>query len=125
MDLFHKRMGHSSEDVLRQLIRDDMAVGVGNVSGHVLPCDACQLGKLTRGTHPRVPFGHGATRPIQLVVLDLAGAVKPTSHGGLNYIHGILDIFTRFSWAIPIKLKSDAALKIMEWKAMAENQCIE
>ena len=36
-----------------------------------------------------------------------------------------MDVFTRYSWAYPIKKEPDAANKILEWKAVAENQCKE
>lgn len=84
MDLFHIRMAHSSEPVLHRLLREDMATGVGKVSGQVQPCDACKLGKLTRPHHPPVVFDHATTRPLQLVVMDLGRAVKPCSRGGEN-----------------------------------------
>ena len=122
MDLLHCRLGHSGQAALRRILREDMATGVGQVVGEVHPCDACQLGKLTRPSHPAVAFDHATTRPLQLVVMDLAGPVNPCSLGGASYFLGILDVNTRFSWAVPLKKKSAAAEKILEWKAVAENQ---
>lgn len=123
MDTLHRRMGHSGQAALKRILREEMATGVGQVVGAVSPCDACQLGKLTRPPHPSVEFSHATTRPLQLAVMDLAGPVKPCSLGGAAYFLGIMDVNTRFSWAVPLKRKSDAAAKIMEWKSVAENQC--
>ena len=125
MDLFHRRLGHSGQAALQRILRENMATGIGQVAGSVSPCDSCQLGKLTRPPHPSVQFDHHTTRPLQLVVMDLAGPVRPRSLGGASYFLGLLDVFTRFSWAFPIKKKSDAANKILEWKPVAENQCKE
>ena len=99
-----------------------MATGLGQVSGAVIPCDSCQLGKLTRPPHPAVPFSHGTTYALGLVVMDLAGPVRPSSLGGAFYFLGIVDMFTRFSWVFTLRVKSDAASRIMEWKGVAEGQ---
>ena len=97
MDLLHCRMGHSGQAALRRLLKDDMATGVGQVVGAVTPCDSCQLGKLTRPPHPAVAFDHATTRPLQLVVMDLAGPVRPCSLGGARFFLGLLDVYTRYS----------------------------
>lgn len=122
MDLLHRRLGHSGEASLQRLLQEDMVTGVSKVSGKISPCDSCQLGKITRPTHPAVQFDHSTTRPLQLVVMDLAGPVKPNSLGGASFFLGLMDVFTRHSWVYVIKKKSDAATKIFEWKSVAENQ---
>ena len=123
MDLLHRRLGHSGEAALHRLLREDMATGLSTVKGKISPCDSCQLGKLTRPPHPAVRFDHRTTRPLQLVVMDLAGPIKPNSLGGASYFLGLMDVFTRHSWVYVIKKKSDAATKIFEWKSVAEKQC--
>ena len=55
--------------------------------------------------HPALAFDHGTTFALGLVVMDLAGTVKPRSLGNASYFLGILDIFTRKSWVFPIKKK--------------------
>ena len=99
-----------------------MGTGLGQVSGAVSPCDSCQLGKFTRPPHPAVSFIHGTTYALELVMMDPACPVKPSSLGGAFYFLGIMDIFTRFSWVFTLRRKSDAADKIMEWKGVAEGQ---
>ena len=120
MELLHRRLGHSGEGALRRLLRMNMATGLGQVSGAVSPCDSCQLGKLTRPPHPAVSFSHGTTYALELVVMDLAGPVKHSSLGGAFYFLGIMDMFTRFSWVFTLRVKFDAARRIMEWKEVAE-----
>ena len=122
MYLLHRRLGHSGAGALRRLLRGDMATRIGQVSGAVSPCDTCQLGKLTQPPHPAVPFIHGTTYALELVVMDLAGPVRPGSLGGAFYFLGIMDMFTRFSWVFTLHKKSDATSRIMEWKGVAEGQ---
>ena len=88
MDLLHRRLGHSGEVALRRLLKEDMATGVSPISGTISPCDPCRLGKLTRPPHPAVDFSHGTTYVLQLVVMDLAGPIKPRSLGGASYFMG-------------------------------------
>ena len=122
MDLLHRRLGHSGEAALHRLLRENMSTGLGLVSEKISSCDSCQLGKLTHPPHPAVQFDHRTTRPLQLVVMDLAGPVRPNSLGGASYFLGLMDVFTRHSWVYVIKKKSDAATNFFEWKAVAENQ---
>ena len=56
MDLLHRRLGHSGEATLHRLLHDNMATGLGQISGSICPCDPCRLGKLTRPTHPGCPL---------------------------------------------------------------------
>ena len=114
MALLHRRIGHSGEAALHRLLREDMATGLSTVKGKISPCDSCQLGKLTRPPHPAVQFDHRTTRPLQLVVMDLAGRVKPNSLGGASYFLGLMNVFTRHSWVYVIKKKSDASTKNFE-----------
>ena len=123
MHLLHRRLGHSGQAALHRLLHENMATGVTVKPGsNIGTCDPCQLGKLTRPPHPAVVFYHGTTFALELVVMDLAGPVKPCSLGNASYFLGILDVFTRKSWVFPIKTKAHAAEKIMAWKAVAENQ---
>ena len=54
--------------------------------------------------------------------MDLAGPVRPSSLGGAFYFLGIMDVYTRYSWVLTLRVKSDAAGRIMEWKGVAEGQ---
>ena len=54
--------------------------------------------------------------------MDLAGPVRPKSLGGAPYILNLFDIYTRFSWTIVLKAKSEAQTKIKEWIPVAERQ---
>ena len=65
MSLLHRRLGHSGQAALQRLLSANMATWVQIVRGTgVEPCDACQLGKLTRPPHPPRPFLHNTTFPL-------------------------------------------------------------
>lgn len=102
MDPLHRRLGHSGEAALHRLLQANMATSLGQVGGKINPCDSCKLGKLTKPPHPSVTFEHNTTHPLQLVVMDLAGLVRPRSLGGASYFLGLLDAFTRYTWVFTI-----------------------
>ena len=122
MDLLHRRLGHSGEAALRRLLKEDMAISASPVSGNISPCYPCRLGKLTLPSYTVLEFSHGTTYALHLVVMNLAGPVKPRNLGGASYFLGITDVYTRHSWVYTIKKKSNAAAQIMEWKAIAKGQ---
>ena len=65
MTLLHRRLGHSGQPAIQRLLNENMATGVKLIKGSsILPCDDCQLGKLTRPSHPSVPFQHNTTVPL-------------------------------------------------------------
>ena len=83
MTLLHRRLGHSGQLAIKRLLSKNMVTSIAVVKGNEIePCDACQLGKLTRGPHPLRPFLHNTTFPLQLVVTDMAGPVRPKKIGG-------------------------------------------
>ena len=123
MHLLHRRLGHSGQAALHRLMHENMATGVNvKLGSNIGTCDPGQLGKLTRPPHLAVAFDHGTTFALELVVMDLAGPIKPCSLGNASHFLGILDVFTRKSWVFPIKTKAHAAEKIVAWEVVAENQ---
>ena len=83
MDVLHRRLGHSGNPAIKRLLAEGMVHGIQVTKGtEVEPCDAYQLGKLTRPPNPPSPFLHNTTKPLQVVVMDLAGPVKPKNLGG-------------------------------------------
>ena len=82
---------------MHRLLHNNMATGIGRVSGGV-PVNHAR--KLTRRPHPAVAFNHSTTYALELVVMDLVGPIKLSSLGGACYFLGILDVSTRFSWVL-------------------------
>ena len=78
--------------------------------------------RATRPPHPTVSFSHGTTYALELVVMDLAGPVRPNNLGGAFHFLGIMDMFTKISWVFTLRRKSDAASKILERKGVAEGK---
>ena len=48
------------------------------------------------------------SRPLELLHLDLIGPTRIESLGGKRYIMVVVDDFTRYTWVILLRSKSDA-----------------
>ena len=48
------------------------------------------------------------SRPLELLHLDLMGPTRDKSLGGKRYIMVVVNDFTRYTWAILLRSKSDA-----------------
>jgi transposase InsO family protein len=70
-------------------------------------CGSCQLGKQTRAAHEKTS-GIQTSRNLELRHMDLMGPTRTASLGGKKYILVIVDDFSRYTWAIPIREKYDA-----------------
>ena len=107
-DLLHQRMGHASYKHLSIISKHESVLGIpknSKVSNVV--CGPCQLGKQTKAKHPRTQTS-ATSRPLELLHLDLMGPTRIESLGGKRYIMVVVDDFTKYTWVILLRSKSDA-----------------
>ena len=64
-------------------------------------------GKQTKAKHPSTQTS-ATSRPLELLHLDLMGPTRTESLGGKRYIMVVVDDFTRYTWIILLRSKSDA-----------------
>jgi len=70
-------------------------------------CGPCQLGKQTKTQHPTT-LTIATAKPLELLYVDLMGPTNIESLGGKKYIMVVVDDFTRFTWVILLRSKSEA-----------------
>ena len=75
-------------------------------------CDACQIGKQTRGKFKSKNL-ISTSRPLELLHMDLFGPTRTTSLGGMKYALVIVDDFSRFTWILFIAHK-DETFKVFQ-----------
>ncbi|VVT56888.1 uncharacterized protein SAPINGB_P005375 [Magnusiomyces paraingens] len=117
-NLWHKRLGHASVDVLKKLSK---SLSVKPTHFEVVDshkCDACLGGKATA-----LPFNgttEKASRPLELFVSDLSGphVATPVGH---RYVLTIMDYYSRYSYVELLVRKSDASLAIRNFIARCES----
>ena len=125
MELLHKRLGHTSQSVMERLVKDQLVRGLEEgVVGDLGMCRGCKMGRSSDVTHPKKDPQYRAREQLELVHTDIAGPFKPKSADGKGYQYNlvVVDDFSRKSWCIPIRKKSDTKVALKEWIVMAENQ---
>ena len=70
-------------------------------------CGPCQLGKHTKAKHLGTQTST-TSRPLELLHLDLMGLTRIESLSGKRYIMVVVDNFTRYTWVILLRFKSNA-----------------
>ena len=107
-DLWHQRMGHASYKNFSIVSKHESVLGIPKlirVSNVVY--GQCQLGKQTKAKHPGTQTS-ATSRPLELLHLDLIGPTRTESLGGKRYIMVMVDDYTRYTWVILLRSKSDA-----------------
>ena len=124
-ELWHRRFAHLGVDNMIRLQE------LGMVTGMNLPvtalrelqatvCEPCALAKQHRSPFPKGTLD--ATRPLELLHMDLCGPMPQVSLGGSKYFITFLDDFTKLSVVRPIARKSDTAATVKDVIAMLETQ---
>ena len=119
MDL-HERYGHISFDSLKSLPEAQ------KYHGKAAPkCEACIAGKSVKPT-AKMEAGGRTTRvrsntPLERIHADLIGPFSK-EWLGKKYVLTMMDDYSRYCIAIPIRSKSDSKEHVKEWIKILENQ---
>jgi transposase InsO family protein len=113
---WHRRMGHRSMQTIADMANGAVTGMVLEDVPHDLPrlyaCHSCALTK-----SQRLPFKTGRTRatePLELIHGELVGPMPVESVGRCKYGFVLMDDYSRASWVLPLRAKSDAPVKLME-----------
>ena len=102
-----KKVGHASYKHLSIVSRHESILGIPKLSkvNNVI-CGSCQLGKETKAKHPGTQT-LATSRPLELLHLDFMGSTRTESLEGKRYIMVVVNDFTRYTWVILLRSKSD------------------
>ena len=101
------RLGHLNFKYLSKLSKYNLVRGLPKISFKKTHfCDACQLGKLTKASFQSKNI-ISTKRPLELLHLDLFGPTRIASLNHSKYVFVIVDDYSRFTWVIFLKNKSD------------------
>jgi hypothetical protein len=124
-ELWHQRLGHLNFSDMLKIVAKDIVKGLPKMekTGKGI-CGSCQLGKQTRAAHKKTSDIQ-TSRNLELLHMDLMGPTRTASLGGKRYILVIVDDFSRYTWAIPIREKYDAfdAAQHLFKKIQVEQNC--
>ncbi|XP_073020065.1 uncharacterized protein [Primulina eburnea] len=107
LDLWHQKLGHANFKTMKNLSKYDAVRGMPNLSSGIpYVCGDCQKGKQTRVSYPVLPTS-GTTCCLELLHMDLMGPMEVESFGGKKYSFVCVDDFSRYSWVMFIREKSN------------------
>ena len=107
-DLEHQRIRHASYKHLSIVSKHESVLGIPKLSRvNNVVCGPCQLGKQTKTKHPGTQTS-ATSRPLELLHLDHMGPTRTESLWGKRYIVVVIDDFTRYTWVILLRSKSNA-----------------
>jgi hypothetical protein len=124
-ELWHQRLGHLNFTDMLKIAGKDIVKDLPKMekTGKGI-YGSCQLGKQTLAAHKKTS-GIQTSRNLELLHMDHMGRTRITSLGGRRYILVIVDDFSRYTWAIPLRKKSDAfdAAQHLFKKIQVEQNC--
>ncbi|GIL46498.1 hypothetical protein Vafri_3388 [Volvox africanus] len=123
--LWHRRLGHLGYSSLECMCRENMVTGMeldhaSLEAARLWICEPCVYAKQTRGPFPST--GHKATKPLDLIHLDVCGPIPETSLGGAWYVTTLLDDCTGFSTVAFTETKDAVEKKVKIMIETLENQ---
>ncbi|KAL4348174.1 hypothetical protein GQ457_17G009980 [Hibiscus cannabinus] len=117
LELWHKRLGHPSDGVLKTVLKSCNVVVNENKVSHM--CSACLQGKAHK-----LPFSRSSTEykePFDLVVSDLWGPAPLNSDGFVYYV-SFIDVYSRHTWLYLLKQKSEVVTCFINFYKLVEVQ---
>ncbi|KAI3790994.1 hypothetical protein L2E82_04492 [Cichorium intybus] len=113
--LWHRRLAHLNFKDLNKLVAMDLLRGMPALKfDNDSLCSTCEHGKQTKQRHPTV-INPKITEPLSVLYIDLCGPSAIESIGKKKYILVIVDDYSRFTWVMFLRNKSDAAEEIINF----------
>uniref|UniRef100_T1IHC3 Integrase catalytic domain-containing protein n=1 Tax=Strigamia maritima TaxID=126957 RepID=T1IHC3_STRMM len=108
VNMWHQRFGHMYTKGLNILAGNENVKGI-DLSKKVDKsiCDNFEISKSTRASF-RSEDKSVASKPLELLHMDLWGPCRVPSLGGSHHLLCVVDVCTRYTWLFPLKRKSQA-----------------
>ena len=116
--LWHGRLCHQSFYTLDSMIKGELVRGL-----HVFEKPKDLYSTCISGKHAKCSFKASVLRvekPLELVLMDLCGPIKPPTLGGKSYFLLIVDDFSRYMWIYLLSIKAKALQGFKRFRMMAE-----
>jgi len=125
IDQLHRRMGHASIQVIRDLVKFGMVTGVHleySPVGRPFFCESCVYGKATRKSVSKIREGERAAVFGGEIHSDLWGRSPIKLKGGKSYMDTYIDDKTRLTNVFFLRTKDEQPAAYKKYEAWAENQ---
>ncbi|KAL3820282.1 hypothetical protein ACJIZ3_006187 [Penstemon smallii] len=84
-------------------------------------CDACQKGKQIKSSFKSKKH-QSSGRILELLHMDLFGPIDPISNGGKKYCLAVVDDYSRYTWVIFMKKKSETKEHLTNLMELIQNE---
>ncbi|KAI3718930.1 hypothetical protein L6452_19815 [Arctium lappa] len=113
--LWHKRLSHLNFKTMNSLSFKELVSGLPQHSyAKESLCSACEKGKQTKASFKSKQVS-SVTSPLQLLHMDLFDPVNIQSIAGKKYMLVIVDEFSRYTWVIFFRCKSDTTEELISF----------
>jgi hypothetical protein len=119
--LWHHRLGHLSYQILHQISASGTVTGLPYLPILKEVCSRCQYGCQTRESFPSHSQNR-ASKPLQLLHIDLCGPMQTMSLGGNYYFVVVVDDFSRYVWVKLLREKFQGVTTLIKLITLLENQ---
>lgn len=119
--LWHKRLGHVNLKNLMKLSKNSLVEGLPKFSKTDFSCDSCSKGKMIKSSFKSIN-DISTSSPLELLHMDLFGPSRTLSLGGKRYVFVIIDDFSRFTWVIFLRHKSDCFTEFAKFCKLIQKQ---
>lgn len=117
--LWHRRLGHSNDRTLKNVIRDSTCVGLPEHLTKTIPCEDCAVAKSTKISNIGLSL-ISCDKPLSVVVADLMGPFPVKAIGGYEFALEVRDIFLTYNKTYFLKNKFDVPSIIKTYIPEAE-----
>ena len=115
------RFGHLNFGTLKAMGEKKMVKGMPSINHPNQLCEACLIGKHARRSFLKEALSH-ATKPLQLVHIDVCGPINPPSFGKSKYFILFIDDFSRKTWVYFLKQKLEAFVALKKFNTFVERK---
>ena len=119
-ELWHQRLGHASFKLIHKLHQKELVRGLPKVNSKGTEiCSECTKGKQVRSSFKSKDIV-SSSKPLELLHMDLCGPMRVLSLGGNRYIFVIVDDFSRYTWTLFLRAKSEVFERFTELVPLLE-----
>ena len=116
--LWHLRLVHINPNRIHGLVKSGI---LNSLAFDPIPmCESCLEGKMTK--RPFKAKGYRATKPLELVHIDVCGPMRVQSRSGYEYFVTFIDDYSRYGFVYLMRQKSETFDKFREYEAETEKQ---
>ena len=116
-NIWHARIGHPGRAVYQTLAKIADLPPLPTTKNPLCPACSLSKGKITKGRMS----DSKASAPLELIQVDICGGFRYNDYVDTKYFLTIIDKFSSYYDAIPLKAKFQATIELINWIRRAEN----